>query len=262
MKQILSIPLSAAQVIHEYTHLPLGGKEVVCPYHINIQKERVGLRVLVGKGDPGEIIREVQVWAKLKDFDIDKASESQIREFMINHSIGIECSGFVSHVLGFWLKSEHKKNLQDYLVFPNNGIINILRRLLRPLENINADTLTSLANCDPINELNEVLPGDLLRSKGRIKNSFHVSLISKVIKENDNVVEIEYIHSQRYYDEENGVKTGKILVNDPSKPLEQQHWLEIKNGRNYTYEGYLRELEDNGIRRLKRVKLHHLTTKE
>jgi len=262
MKQILSLPLSAEQVIYEYQHLPLGGKEIVCPYHINIRKERVGLRVLVGKGDPGEIVREVQVWAKLKDFDLYKATEVQIREFMINCSIGIECSGFVSHILGYWLKSEHKSSLQDYLVFPRNSLLDILRRAFRPLENINADTLTSLTNCEPVTDLNLVRPGDLIRSKGRIKNSFHVSLVRKVTLEDDRTLEIEYIHSQRYYDEENGVKSGKILVVAAGKPLEQQHWLEIKDGRNYTYEGYMRELDDNGIRRLKRVTLDYLTNRE
>ena len=80
MKEIQIMPKTAQQVVYEYQHLPLGGKEVNCPYHMNIRKERVGLRVLVGKGDPGEIVKEVKVWAKLKDFDLYKADEKQIRD--------------------------------------------------------------------------------------------------------------------------------------------------------------------------------------
>lgn len=259
MKEVLKLPLSALQVITEYQHLPLGSKYVKCPYHINIRKERVGLRVLVGKGDPGEIVKEVKVWAKLKDFDLFKAQEDQISKFMIERSIGIDCSGFVVHVLGYWMKSEHKKRLWRSVKYPNNDILSRIRRMLRPIENLGANTLTSILNCDPVNDLNDVRPGDLLRSKGRVKNSHHISLISKVVKVDGLVKEIEYVHSQRYYDEDNGVRFGSIEIIDPHLPLEKQKWLEVKDGKNWTLEGYLNDLEDNGIRRLRNIKLHYIT---
>lgn len=257
MKEILTLPHQAEQVIYEYTHLALGGKQIVCPYLINIRKERVGLRVLVGKGDPGEIVKEVKVWAKLKDLDLEKANSDQIRRFMLERSIGIDCSGFIVHVFGYWLKSVKHKHLQDYLIFKRNDPLSILRRLLRPVENIGANTLTGLDNCEPVTDLNKVLPGDFIRSKGKIKNSHHIMLVRRVTRVAKKVTEIEYVHSSRYYENNNGVRFGIIKITDPEKPLEKQEWLEVLNGRNYTLETYLNQVEDNGIRRLKRVQLKY-----
>jgi len=255
MKQIFSLPPSAFKVIEEFQNLSIGKKVVTCPYHINVRKDRVGLRVLVGKGDPGEIEKEVRIWAKLKDLDLNLATVKQIREFMIDRSIGIDCSGFVVHVLGYVLKCSRKRKIVNYLEFPDNSIVAKIRRLLRPVENIGANNLTSLDNCEKIKDLNKVQPGDLIRSKGRIKNSHHVQLITKVFKEDGFVSEIEYAHSSRGYDDENGVRFGRIQVTDLGAGLEKQNWLEIKNGRNYSYDDYLKDIEDNGIRRLLRVKI-------
>lgn len=256
-KEVLILPRLAELVIHEYTHLPIAGKEVVCPYYINKFKERAGLRVLVGKGDPGEIVKEVKVWAKLKDFNLAKATEDQIRDFMMDRSIGIDCSGFVVHIIGYWIKSVKRKRLQDYLVFPKNDIINRLRRLLRPVENMGANMLTSSDNCRKINNLNSVLPGDFIRSKGKIKNAHHIMLVRRVTKIDGVVKEIEYVHSSRYYEDQNGVRFGLIKVIDPSKSLAEQQWTEKLKGKNYTYETFMNQVEDNGIRRLKRVKINH-----
>ncbi len=255
MKEVLSLPQAAKQVIHEFSHLPLGNKEINCPYHMNIRKERVGLRVLVGKGDPGEIVKEVKVWAKLKDFDLSKASSEQIRKFMIENSIGIDCSGFVAYILGYWLKLMNKKKLKEYLKFPHSGFLWWLRTSLRPLENIGANMLTSLENCDSVTDLNLVQPGDLIRAKGRVKNSHHVMMVSQVILVEGKVAEIKYVHSSRNYEDDNGIRHGKIEITDLAKPLEKQNWTETLNGKNYSLEDYLTQLEDNGIRRLKRVDL-------
>jgi len=255
MRQILTLPQSAQKVIEEYLHLPLGGKDVPCPYLINIRKERVGLRVLVGKGNPGEIVKEVKIWAKLKDFDLDKATINQIKEFMIARSIGVDCSGFIVHILEYILKLSNKKKLFSYLVFPEKNLLAILRRTLRPVENINANTLTTLENCEPITDLNKIQPGDFIRSKGRTKNSHHIQIITRVFKEDGFVTEIEYVHSSRHYEEDNGVKYGRIQIIDLNAPLEKQNWLEVKSGRNYSFDGYLQDVADNGIRRLKRVNI-------
>ena len=255
MKQILSLPHPAQRVIEEFLNLPLGGKVIPCPYHINIRRERVGLRVLVGKGDPGEIVKEVKVWAKLKDFDLDKATVSQIRKFMIDRSIGIDCSGLIVHTVGYLLKESGKNKLISYLKFSKNDLLSILRRILRPVENISANTLSNFDNCDPITDMNKIQPGDFIRSKGKMSNSHHIHLITRVFKEDGFVTELEYVHASKHYDEDNGIKFGRIQITNMSQPLEKQNWLEVKNGRNYSYEGYLQNITDNGIRRLKRVEV-------
>ncbi len=254
---VYSLPYSAKKVIEEYSNLPLGGKNIVCPYYINPKSQRAGLRVLVGKGDPGEISREVKVHAQLKGIDLNKLSAQEIRQFMLDNHIGIDCSGLVVHTYNFWLKNEGKKPLVNYLKFRKNGVWDKFKRKLRPVEQIGANTLTNEDNTEIIPNLNNVRPGDFIRSKGLRKNSHHIIIISEVTIENEVVKEIEYVHSIKGYNEENGLRFGKILITDPKLPLEKQIWTEEKDGRNWAYEGFMNQLEDNGLRRLKNVKLHY-----
>ena len=260
MKEVLEIPDSAKLIINEYKNLPIGGKVVNVPYFMNLKKRRAGLRVLVGKGDPGEIVREVYVTAQGKSFDLKKATIHQIRQFMIDSNIGVDCSAFIVHIYNSWLRSEGKSPLNKYLQFQNNSFISKLKRFLRPVENIEANLLTGHLNTEIIKSLNNILPGDLIRSKGKYKNSHHVLLIIKVVKDQNQVKEFDYIHSTREYDDNNGIKEGKIVISDIHGKLIDQNWQEIKDGRNWTYEGFLKENNDNGIRRLKNVPLQHLET--
>lgn len=254
--KVLTIPETAQQVIDEYEQLPLGGKKVVCPYHINPKIQRAGLRVYSGKGDPGEITREVKVIAQLKGIDLAKMSGQQIREFMQENRIGVDCSGFVVHVVNYWLKRSGLKPLITYLEFPDRNLYSKLRRVLRPVEQIGANLLTGELNCKPVDDFNEIRPGDFIRSKGLVKNSHHISLITNVQFRDDGEIEqFSYVHSQRYYEEDHGIREGTVFITKPNKNLLEQTWTEEKNKRNWTYEGLEKDFKDNGIRRLKRVKL-------
>lgn len=254
------LPPSAYKVIDEYLNLPLGGKKVVCPYYINPKSQRAGLRVLVGKGDPGEIAREMNVIAQLKSVDLNVLNEHEIRLLMQDSHVGIDCSGFISHIVNYWLKNQGDKPLINYIKFENNNILHKLKRKFRPVEQLGAKLITNLENCKEIKDLNEIRPGDFIRSKGLRKNSHHIILISEVTLEDDIVTELEYVHSIKGYNAENGVRFGKILISDNKKNLEDQIWTEVQDSRNWTYEGYTSDLEDNGIRRLKRVNLTFETT--
>jgi len=257
MNKTLLAPAVVFAKINEFKKLHLGGKEVACPYFMNLKKQRAGLRVLIGKGDATEIEAEVKVWAKVKGFDLNKASPVQIREFMVNRSIGSDCSGFVTHILNAWLKSQKAQLLLTYLQFPKNDLLSRLRRFLRPVENIGANLLTSELNTNKIEDLDSIQPGDLIRSKGLNKNAHHVLLITKVVKEQEVVKEFEYIHSTRHYGQNNGVKIGRVEITNVNKELKDQRWLEEENGKNYTWEGLLNNYQDNGLRRLKWVNLDY-----
>ncbi|HRN86878.1 MAG TPA: hypothetical protein PKU78_04985 [Candidatus Dojkabacteria bacterium] len=258
MIKTYSLPESARKVIFEFTNLPIADKKIIAPYYINTKSQRGGLRVLSGKGDPGEIAREVKVQSQLKGIDLYKLSESQIRDFMTSNHIGIECSGFIVHVLNYWLRMNGKRPLIKYIRFNNNNFINRIKRLFRPVEQLGANTITSELNCDKLHRLTDIRPGDLIRSKGQRKNSHHILLISEVTFEDDVLKEVEYVHSIRGYEEENGVRFGKILINNQEDEIQNQTWTEIKNGRNWTYEGLINQLEDNGVRRLKHINLREL----
>lgn len=237
-------------VANSYFELPLGGKKVRCPYFMNLKKQKAGLRVMVGKGTAEEIVHEVRVWAKLKGFDLDKATENEIREFMINLGIGIDCSGYVVYILDALFKQKKNTSLFSFIRYRDNTIYQKFRRKLRPVENIGANLLTSELNCVEIKNLNEIRPGDLIRAKGKQKNAHHVAIISKVFKDKQgNIRKFDYLHSHRLYGKENGVRKGSVVDIDPSKELKDQVWQDDFEGKNYMLQDLLVDYEDNGIRR-------------
>ena len=254
MKNSIEIPQIAKDTIKEYTELNLGGKNVQCPYFINTKK-RKDLRALVGKGTPEEIIMEAKIWEKLKGLDLNKMNKEEIKEFLTAKGLGIDCSGFVLHVLDSWYRSEKGKHLWSELRLLQKGVISNLRYKLRPVENLGANTLTSPENSEHI-EINEVRPGDVIRSKWKKVGTHHIQLITKVeFDENNNVTLIEYTHATPYYGSESGVKTGQIRILDPRKSLYDQEWLEKdEHGVNFSFEGFLTQVDDNGLRTIKGMK--------
>lgn len=255
----LELPEEVKKSIDQYAKLDLGDKSVPCPYYINISKERGGLRVMVGKGSPEEITHEVKVWAQLKGFDLRKANAGEIRDFMLEKGIGVDCSGFLVHVINRWMKSTSKGRLIDCIKFPTNSFIARLRRRLRSAENISANTLTGDENNIKIINLNEVKPGDMIRLKGKIKNAHHVLMVTEVDGDKGEngkfkIKKIKYVGSARDYEDENGIRFGDIDITDSEGELKDQKWNDEYRGKNWHYEGLMKEYEDNGIRRLKCLK--------
>ena len=247
-----SLPDQVLDLAKKYFELPLGGKKVRCPYFMNLKKQRAGLRVMVGKGSSEEIVHEVKVWAQLKGFNLEKSSEAEIRKFMMSLGIGIDCSGYVVYLLDKWLQGMRKPHLWSILRYRENGVYYRFRRLLRPVENIGANLLTGELNCEVVSKFNEIKPGDMIRAKGKQKNAHHVALITKTYKnDSGNLKKFDYIHSHRFYEEENGVRKGTVTITDPHKSLKDQKWEDHFNGKNYMLEDLLVDYEDNGIRRLK-----------
>ncbi len=242
----------AQEAIHRYFNLPFGRKRVKCPYYMNIKKERAGLRVMVGKGSVAEIVHETKVWAQLKGFNLSRKSEEEIREFMIKKGIGIDCSGFIAHILDHWFKSENRGRVWNNLKFQDNSIYARFRRFLRPIENIGANLLTSDLNCIHIDNFDDIGPGDLIRAKGKQKNAHHVAIITDTHKsESGKLKKFDYVHAHRFYEEENGVRKGTVIISKPEGSLKDQEWRDTYNGKNYMLEDLKVNYEDNGIRRLK-----------
>lgn len=247
-----SIHPKAQDTIHRYFNLPFGRKRVKCPYFMNLKGERAGLRVMVGKGSVDEIVHETKVWAKLKGFKFGRKSESQIREFMMIKGIGIDCSGFVSHILDNWFKADGKGRVWNNLKFFDNSLPARFRRKLRPIENIGANLLTSELNCIPVTDFDDIKPGDLIRAKGKQKNAHHVAIITDTYKTKEGKLKkFDYVHAHRFYEDENGVRKGTVTIVDSKKSLKDQKWDDTYKGRNYMLEDLEVNYKDNGIRRLK-----------
>lgn len=243
------IPQEVRELIDHYFNLDIGGKKVQTPYYRNKNRVRGELRVLVGKGSPAEIEEEVRIYAKLRGVDLTSLSSLEIREFMRSEAIGVDCSGYVSHILSTWVKTRGHKSLHGLIKTPPLTLFKRFLFGLRTIENISSELLTSELNCTKV-DLCDVRIGDLIRLKG-VKQGHHIAIIIDVTKKDGKMIEITYTHSSERYAPEEGVRIAKIKVLNQSKSLEDQKWLEEDAaGVNWTYKGYLTQKEDNGLRRL------------
>ncbi len=247
------LPHEVNQFIGKYFNLDILGTKVRSPYYRNVKRVRAGLSSLIGKGTPEEITEETIIYAKLRDFYFTDKSEKEIRKFMESQGIGIDCSGFITQILNYWLRFSLERGIYHHMNYPSGNLRAKLARRLRVVENIGANLLTSQLNADPL-DIKDVKPGDLIRMRGA-KRGYHVAMVYSVRKDpqRNAVQSIRYVHSSEHYGENNGVKYGKINFSDLNKELSQQEWLEIdeKTGVNYTFNGYMNEKEDNGLRRVK-----------
>jgi len=247
----LKISEAAQNIIQRYMNLPLGGKNIVSPYYINSKRGR-DLRAMVGKGTPEEMVMEARIWEKLKGVNFDKMTDKDIKQFLINQGIGIDCSGFVVHVLDAEYWDKKHSHIWSALKAAGSGFYSWLRYKLRPVENLGANTITGFDNCIEVH-VADVRPGDLIRSKWKKVGTHHVQLVTRVeYTEEGMPTLIEYTHSTPYYGEGNGVRVGQIRISDPKRKLYEQEWLEKdEHGVNFSYEGFMTEVNDNGLRRLK-----------
>lgn len=248
---ILTIPETVQKEIDRYKNLKLGDKQVRTPYYMNLKRSK-DLRAMVGKGTPEEIEMEARIWEKLKGEDFSKMNEKEIRDFLVNRGIGIDCSGFIIHVLNSWHREKNGKNIWKGLKSGNKSFLHRISYLLKPVEKLGAEIITNAENTHKV-EIKDVLPADVVRLKWKRKNSHHILLVTEVEKDESGVVKkIGYTHSIPFYGEESGIKTGEIIITDQNKPLESQNWTEKdEKGVNHVFEGYMIEVEDNGLRRLK-----------
>ena len=98
---------NAENLLNGYFNLPFEGVlGVRCPYYINKRKNTRGqLRVLAGKGSPEEIVEEAKIISIqyhlgfFESGNLGTFNADTIRHFLADHGLGIECSGFVTHIL-------------------------------------------------------------------------------------------------------------------------------------------------------------------
>lgn len=215
----------------KYTHLPLGGKEISCPYWRNDLKRGI-FGPGGGKGRPEEIVEITEQEAKKENLDLGKMNEEEIISFMEKSRIGIDCSGFV-----FWMMDVLDKEKGG------NGITDDIPGCQgKFLCRANVKMLTSEEVTLPIEKAKDIKVGDIIRLHG----GKHVTMVIQVTR----VREIEYAHSSGLT-EVSGVHSGRIIINDPDFGLEKQSWQEkTDKGENYGHKYYLTTLGD-GVRRLK-----------
>lgn len=232
-----NLPNKVYKFIDKYFNLRIKGFIVSTPYYIN----KFGLAkhpVAAGKGDPYEI--EEIANEKLKSVNV--SSEVEIYNLLSKHNIGIDCSGLVFNIYKYWL-SLFNYDIKNYL--SKVHILNIRKyfsRKFKPQSSINANELTSLPFSNKLERIVDVLPGDLIRTRG----GKHVLFITRVVKNEFLVKEIEFVHSAAEY-QRNGIRKGLIIL-DQNQSLNLAEWIDMpQEEKNFARLGYKEKINNNGI---------------
>lgn len=246
---------SAQKMIHDYLNLPFTGLAGIrAPYFNNARVGRRGeLRALVGKGTPHEIVEEAKI-ASLQYhagfFDKSgncclhnehtgaEVTAEDIRRFLIEHNLGVECSGFVTHVLRAHFEEVKKIDIVHRLaICPTQKFWRRIICQLRPVENSNVQVYADDRNTDLVASdamgwnYSAIQPADLmiLLNVAPHDNRNHVMLITDVTDKR-----LAYVHARAWASEgrfEHGVAEGEIRIVDANKGLLEQEWMELnKNG--------------------------------
>mgnify|MGYP001581579610 FL=1 len=167
--------------------LSLGGKKIPTPYRINIPYQSD--RKKYGKSDPDTLTTDTRRLVVERNFDLNKATEQEIRSFMEKNMLGIDCSGFVYHLLDYLLRHTNKGGMEN-IGFP-------------PAQRTNVWLLTSKEFTIPVDDLTHALAGDLIKL-----NSGQDLLHCLIVLDHQNSM-ITYTHSSRF-NKPSGIQIGKI----------------------------------------------------
>lgn len=256
-KRLLSF--EALEVMARYEILPFAEKErmINCPYFNNRRsKVRAGLRVLIGKGTPKEIVEEAQLFALREKIDLKNLSEEDLKKFLVDHNLGIDCSAFAYYILAAEYEQRTGTKLSSKIFYPNRSFIRKLLIKLRPVENISVNTLSHEKNTHTI-ALSEVQPGDvvIIMNAGKEHNLNHILVIYKIEYSQDIPQTLYYTHSFQWSIDgkyNHGIKTGRIEITNIQKSLLEQKWTEAEK-MDEENETYLRAREAE-VLELKRLK--------
>ena len=194
------------------------------PYYNNRRQNiRMGLRALIGKGRPEEIAEEAHLFALKKKIEWQGLKPELRKKFLVDHHLGIDCSGFVYHILDAELLVRGLGPLSSCLKFPfANSLLSRLGRYLRKryVENANVLTFAHPENSKVVGK-GEIRVGDFIVIISPERK--HMMLITEVRD-----TSIKYAHSleagtKDKYD--NGVREEYVQVSELSLPVHRLHCL-------------------------------------
>lgn len=218
-----SISPESQAIINSYKNWTLGPATCSIPYfnnrHLGL---RGGLPAEVGKGSPEKIREEAEHIAFIKRIDVQSFTNESLKHFLVDYSLGVDCSAFVYYVL----------NAEDHLTFPYaEGLFRKFRAKTQPVKNADVKTFAHEKNSKIIS-LQELQPGDIITMIHNEISRNHIIVITEVDYENSKPRTIHYAHSIAWpldgvYG--HGVREGTIEIMDLNKPIQEQQWIE--NGK-------------------------------
>jgi len=210
------------------------GKKARIPYWQN-KFYKDGKRIqgpLGGKGTPAEIKKAILSKAKENKVDLTQLSSEQIRSFMKQKKIGLDCSGFAFQVLNYLKPGFYR------------GLKKAEGRSLNPIRRFNAKVLTSKENSKRVEKTKDLKVGDLIPVSFDDQAIDHVMIIVGISKK-----EIIYAHSSSK-GKITGPHLGKIKITSPEEVLEKQLWLEKTKQGLRLLEFACQPLKNLGVRRV------------
>ncbi|MFA7653474.1 MAG: hypothetical protein WCX97_00315 [Candidatus Magasanikbacteria bacterium] len=242
----------AQKLMNEYLSLPFSGVgSVRCPYFVNTRVEKRGqIRSLVGKGTPKEIVEEAKIISiqyhrgvfdhagryciNCEHIEDKKEDANNIRKFLIDSHLGIDCSGLVTHILRTHYLETQNIDITNKLIshIPANLLRKMIMRL-RPVESIGVKSGYSKdASTQKLGDeiagydYSNIQAGDIIimLETGPNKKRNHMLLIT-----NCDHRTIQYVHARAWSGEGqygHGVNTGEIQILTPDKGLLAQEWIE------------------------------------
>ncbi|HEY0908346.1 MAG TPA: hypothetical protein VGE35_03300 [Candidatus Paceibacterota bacterium] len=248
-----AIPTNARAVIDAYLALPVGTKPS-CPYYNNRRfKNRGGLRVMIGKGSPAEIVEEATIMAKLARTDIQTLATDKLKQFLVENGLGVDCSGFAYHVLNALALETKGKGIASYVTSMRSGFIGSILARLRPAENLGVNSFRNDKNSSAISAA-DAKPGDIVTfiGTGKDKTYNHILVITAV-ERSENGIRLSYAHSYAWPSDglyDTGVREGDILIRD--NDILAGTWKErsVTGADNYTYQSAA-DAKEVSVRRLK-----------
>lgn len=243
----------ARRVIDAYLALPLFSQPS-CPYFNNRRrKNKGGLRVLKGKGTPRELVEEALLFSKTKHTDLASLSKEGIKAFMVQHDLGVDCSGFTYHVLDALCHAKLHKSLKQVMKSTREGMFSSLITYIRPAENTGVHSFRDDKNSYEV-PIGNILPGDMIIMMGTGKDkTYNHILVVTTVERTDRNLHISYAHSYQWPSDglyDHGVREG-LIITQGSNILDGE-WTEknITGKDNFTYQSAL-DAREVSIRRLK-----------
>jgi len=221
---------TARNVIDLYLALPFAlsnEARPACPYFNNRRsKSKSGLRVLRGKGTPHEIVEEAIIDSLHTRTDLKKLSKEGITEFLVNHGLGVDCSGFAYHIFDALAHDHFKKGIKNFVTSNRRGFWGRIISRIRPAENIGVASFRNDKNSTQI-DIQDIRPGDFITFMGTGKDNLynHIVVVTEVTyaeqtkqdaeknAKQKNIKRITYAHSYAWPSDGktgHGVREGSI----------------------------------------------------
>jgi len=242
----------ALSVIDQYKNFRIGHTECSIPYYNNRHmRVRASFKAENGKGSPKDIFDEVSNLLAKEKIDQKTLSSIELKKFLVDNNIGIDCSG-----LAYYILSNEYGSIDKHLAYPFcKGLIGKIRCKFRPVENTDVATFAHEKNSRVV-EIKNANPGDIITMVGSedSKERDHILVIDQIEYQNFVPTKLHYINSTAWpTDGEygHGVRDGSIEITDITKPLVEQRWIEAEKTGDENYNFARAKKSHTELRRLK-----------